>query len=101
MQYFVIGDEDTVLGFRYAGVAGHVADDAAEARAALALACESEEVGTVIITQEVADMIRPDVDDRRLADELPLIVEAPGPAGPAPGRRTLTEMIREAIGVRV
>lgn len=101
MRYFVIGDEDTVLGFRYAGVDGRVVDDAAEARAALRHARATANIGTVLITQDVADMIRREVDDLRFDEELPLIAEIPGPAGPAADRRTLTEMIREAVGIRV
>jgi len=35
MDFYVIGDEDTVLGFRYAGIAGRVVENAEEAAEAL------------------------------------------------------------------
>jgi len=101
MRYHVIGDEDTVLGFRYAGIAGTVVNDPDEARHALKAVQESGDVGTIIISEQAADWLREEVDEIRFDEELPLLVELPGPAGPLPGRRTLIEMIREAVGIRL
>jgi len=36
-----------------------------------------------------------------MSAEYPLIVEIPGLHGHLPGRKTLTDSIREAIGIRV
>jgi vacuolar-type H+-ATPase subunit F/Vma7 len=98
--YYVIGDEDTVLGFRCAGIPGRsvatsadVLDGIEEARRAGA--------GILILTEEVADMARQEVDALRLSPGLPMLVEIPGPQGPLAGRRTLQSIIREAIGVKV
>ena len=101
MRYYVIGDEDMALGFRYAGVPGTVVNGPDEARRALEAAEESPDIGVIIMSQRAADWVRDEVDRVRFDEELPLLVEIPGPDGPLQGRRTLIEMIREAVGVRL
>jgi V/A-type H+-transporting ATPase subunit F len=99
-SYLVIGDEDTVLGFRCAGVPGVAVKDRPEALAALKSAQESQ-TGIVILTQEVAAMMQDEVDALRFGSGLPMVVEIPGARGPLAGRKSLSDVIRQAIGVRV
>jgi V/A-type H+-transporting ATPase subunit F len=99
-RYLVIGDEDAVLGFRCAGVAGVAVNSATEALAALKGARESK-AGIVILTQEVAAMMQEEVDALRFGGRLPMIVEIPGPRGPLSGRKSLSDIIRQAIGVKI
>ena len=98
MKYFVIGDEDTVLGFSLVGTQGLVATDGEGARAALEKALEHKEYGIIIITGDVADMIRPLVDQYLFSETFPLIVEIPNRfcQGKLKDLRTL---VNEAIGV--
>ena len=101
MNYFVIGDEDTVLGFRYAGIPGEVVGTADEARDAFARARKLPDIGIIVIADHVADLIRKDVNALRFGQAMPLVVEVPGPAGPSPKRQDLLALIREAVGIRV
>jgi V/A-type H+/Na+-transporting ATPase subunit F len=101
MRYHVIGDEDTVLGFRYAGIPGDPVADAAQASAAFARVRRLPDVAVIIITDRVADLIREQVNAERFDTVLPLVVEVPGPQGPSPERRDLLAMIREAVGIQV
>lgn len=99
-RYFVIADEDTLVGFRCAGLSGRAVSTADEASAALREAREKN-AGIIIVTEEVADMLGAEIESVRFDEELPMVVEIPGAQGPMPGRRTLSEVIREAIGVKV
>jgi vacuolar-type H+-ATPase subunit F/Vma7 len=101
VKYFVIADEDTVLGFRYAGVEGHAVRTPEEARAALVECVASRTSGIVILTDEIAATIQGEVNKLRFEAEVPLIVQVPGPDGPLPGRADLLTMIREAMGIKV
>lgn len=101
MKYHVIGDDDTVLGFRFAGIRGQVVRTPDEAREALREATLRRDLGIVIITDSVADQIRDDVNQVRFSLDLPLLVEVPSPAGPSPKRADLLDLIREAVGIRV
>ena len=99
MEYFVIADEDTVLGFRYAGVDGLAVRTPAEARTALAGQVAAGRAGVIIVTDEVANGIPDEVNELRFKSTSPLIVQVPGPAGPLPDSPDLLLLIREAMGV--
>ncbi len=101
MKYFVIGDSDTVLGFRFAGIEGEIVTGTAEALAALRKASARSDIGILIITEDTAERIRDEVTAVKLKVARPLLVEIPGSDGPSPMRRTLINIITEAVGVRV
>jgi len=101
VKFYCIGDEDTVRGFRLAGVDGQIVSSSEEAATALESAVGQRDIGVVIITDAVAADIRAQVDTIRLEREQPLLVEIPGPAGPIPGRKTLRQLVQEAVGIRI
>ena len=101
MKFFCIADEDTVRGFRLAGVAGQVVATAEQAAAAVASACSQADCGIVILTETVSAGIRSQVETIRSERGRPLIVEIPGPQGPLSGRKSLRQFVQEAVGMRV
>lgn len=98
MNYFVIGDEDTVLGFSLVGTRGMVAANQSEAQSAIQKALEHKEYGIIIITQDVANMIRPTVDRYLFSETFPLIVEIPNRLTQGKSK-DLRALVNEAIGV--
>lgn len=113
MNYCVIGEREIVLGFALVGVSGTVASTREEALDAFnratgrgnALAggtpVESDRAKVLILTEEVSSMLEDEVRDWQMGAEYPLIVDIPGLQGHLSGRKTLTESIREAIGIHV
>ena len=101
MEYFVIGDEETVLGFRYAGVEGTIVRTSDDARTALAERVAARRTGIIILTDEVAGAIHDEVNRLRFEEPGPLVVQIPGPDGPMPERPDLPAMIQEALGIRI
>lgn len=101
MNYFIIGDEDTVLGFELVGVPGARAADPAEAEEAFSKALSQRETGIIVITEDAADMIRPLVDKYVFTATFPLIVEIPGPGERKEGRKDLRTLVNEAIGIKL
>ncbi len=101
MKYSIIGDEDSVLGFGMVGVSGKVADNADDARRAFQTMIEDKETSIIIITERVADMIRPIVDKYLFTVSFPLIVEIPDRNGRHPGRPGIKEMVNTAIGIKL
>ncbi|MCL2295091.1 MAG: V-type ATP synthase subunit F [Spirochaetes bacterium] len=101
MKYFIIGDEDAVLGFGLVGIQGLKAENPAEAQVAFNTALEDKGVGIIIIEHKIADMIRSQVDKYIFTKQFPLIVEVPGRAGKDPGRLGLRAMVNEAIGIKL
>lgn len=97
MRYFVIGEEDTVLGFSLVGVSGIQVTNETQARKAWEKALSDKENGIIIITEPVANMIRDIVDQYLFAEIFPLVVVISGPDGQK--GKDLRTMVNEAIGV--
>ncbi len=97
MDYFVIGDEDTVLGFSLVGVAGKVAHTKEEVEKALDYAFKKENTGIIIITISAANLVRHIVDEHIFSDEFPLVVEIPD--SEHPHGENLRELAQKSIGV--
>jgi V/A-type H+-transporting ATPase subunit F len=101
MKYSIIGDEDTVLGFGIVGVSGKVAENPDEAQRAFKAILQEKDTGIIIITERVADMIRPLVDKFLFTSSFPLVVEIPDRKGSKPDRPGIREMVNTAIGIRL
>ena len=101
MKYYCIGDQDTVVGFRFAGIEGEVVESVAQAREALRRAAGRADVGVVIVPDPLAQALRKEIDEIRFARPQPAIVEIPGPQGFSPERPKLVDLVREALGVRL
>ncbi len=101
MKYFIIGDEDTVLGFGMVGVQGRTAHNPDEADAALKIALDDKDVGIIIITERIAELIRRQVDHYIFTERFPLIVEIPDRLGKVTGRPGIHEIINKAIGINL
>ena len=99
MEYFVIGDDDTVLGFSVVGVTGISVRNADEARKAWSKALEDKTYGVIIITEEAADLIRDTVDRYLFSETFPLVVEIPG-SDERKGK-DLRSLVNDAIGVSI
>jgi V/A-type H+-transporting ATPase subunit F len=101
VKFFCIGDEETVRGFRLAGVAGWAVKTPSEAAEALARAAAQPDAGILLLTQTLAAAIREQVDTFRLERDRPLLLEIPGPEGPLPERKSLRQLVHSAVGVRI
>lgn len=101
MKFHCVADEDTVRGFRLAGVPGTVVHSAEEAAATIEAVAAQPDCGIIILTQPIADSIRPLVEQIRFEREQPLIAEIPGPGGPSPGRKSLRQLVQEAVGLHL
>jgi V/A-type H+-transporting ATPase subunit F len=101
MRYYIIGDEDAVLGFGLVGVEGKDVQNAGQAQEAFSAALEQSDIGIIIITERVADLIRPQVDRFIFTRNFPLIVEIPDRLGPLEGKPGIREMVNQAIGIKL
>jgi vacuolar-type H+-ATPase subunit F/Vma7 len=101
MAFHIIGDQDTVLGFRFAGVTGSIATTAAEAGQALRRALDDKECQILLLTERVERLVRDEAMAQRLAATPPYVVVIEDLWGPESGRKTLPELIAEAVGIRI
>jgi len=99
VKFFVIGERETVLGFRLVGIEGTVATERDDAMAALNETVARKDVGVVLVTEKVAASIRDEVDARLYGFGFPLVLEIPDSSGPDPARPEIDDVVRRAIGV--
>lgn len=112
MNYYVIGEREIVLAFALAGVEGSVAETRDEALAAFERVTGKSGASrggggagdiprVLILTEGAAHLIQDEELAWQKAGNYPLIVEVPGLDGHLAGRKTLSESIAEAVGLRV
>ncbi len=101
MKLMVIGHPEAVLGFLLAGVSGRVATTAAEVNQALDDALSTTDIGIILVTEDVAALIAPRMEQLKMHSTVPLVVEIPAPGGPPAGKPPLSEVVKRAIGIKI
>jgi V/A-type H+-transporting ATPase subunit F len=101
MKVLVIGHPDAVLGFSLAGVGGRVASNADEVNQALDEVQRAKDVGIVLVTQDVAEMIPSRMEHLKLRSTIPLVVEIPSRAGAPEDQPSLGDIVLRAIGIKL
>lgn len=98
----VIGDLDTVSGFRLGGVKkSEVANNEEEAIIAIDKFLE-EDVSIIIITQVLANKIREHINRKIGSNVLPMIIEIPDKDGSSEGSSDqMADLIKRVIGVEM
>ena len=101
MAFHIIGDQDTVLGYRFAGVTGVVVENAKDALGAFNDALQNKDNAILLLTEQVEQMLEAKVIDHRLSATPPYIVVVNDIWGTKVERKTLEETIQEAVGIRI
>lgn len=101
MKVLVIGHPDAVLGFSLAGVGGRVATTADEVNQALDEAQASKDIGIVLVTQDVAQLVPARMERLKLRSTVPLVVEIPSRGGAPEEQESLGDIVLRAIGIRL
>lgn len=98
----IIGDIDTVSGFRLGGVKkAEVVNTADEAVIAFDKFFD-EEISIIIITQVLANEIRDHINRKIGSSVLPMIIEIPDKDGSSEGSSDqMNELIKRVIGVEM
>lgn len=110
MQFYIIGEREIVLAFKLTGVEGTIAETRTEVleafyrvtRQSVKVSDSDSEIPRVLIlTEQAASQIEDEEIKWQKTGKFPLIVEVPGLNGHVPGKKTLFDAIKEAIGVEV
>lgn len=98
----IIGDLDTVSGFRLGGVKkSEVVNNKEEAIAAIDKFLD-EDVSIIIITQVLANEIREHINRKIGSNVLPMIIEIPDKDGSSEGSSDqMADLIKRVIGVEM
>ncbi len=100
MKIVVVGDTDTAVGLKLAGVSeAYVVNDKQEAESIIKKLSQTEDIGLIIITEKIANQVR-DAIRKILEQDLPILVEIPDKYGPVSGETDIIrDLIRKAVGI--
>ncbi len=101
MLAFCIADEDTVRGFRLAGVPGEAVTTPQEAMAAFERARVRPACALLLLSADVCAGLGAALAAFRARSDRPLVVELPRPGAPASQRGALERLVRSLLGVRL
>lgn len=101
MKFYLISDNvDTLLGMRLAGIEGEVVATPEEVELALKKTLADENIGIVLITENLCRLCSSLVYDMKLNHPRTLLVEVPDRHG-SHTKDSITRYVREAIGVKI
>ncbi len=101
MKYFAIGDEETILGLSLVGVKGKVVKTSDEMITAFNEVIKDKNIGIILITEKFAKMSKKTIDDFIFKESFPLIIEIPDRNGPLPDRKSIDDIIKDSVGVKI
>ena len=110
MKFYAIGSREILLAFKLIGVEGTIAETRDEVlvafnrvtgRGGIANVPAGEIPRVLILTEDAASQIEQEEIQWQKTGKFPLIVEIPGLNGHLKGKKSLSDSIREAIGVQV
>ena len=101
MDFFVLGEEEIIIGFDVVGIQGRTVATREEALSGFRDAVKLPDLKALIMTEEAASLIEDEITAWNLAGGFPLLVEIPGLHGRMEGKKSLMQSIREAVGISV
>ena len=96
-----IGDADTALGFRLAGVPGDIVTTREDALEAFSQALSDRNLVVLVMTEQVAQLISEQVTAHKLTASKPYVATVEDVWGYRGKTQSLEQLIYEAVGVRV
>ena len=101
MRMFLLSsDEDTLTGFRLAGVEGTLVQSEDELLSAFSAAESDESVGIVLVTRSLSSSYPSLILQKKKSARL-LITEIPDMKDPCAGIDSITSYVRDAVGIQV
>jgi V/A-type H+-transporting ATPase subunit F len=101
LKIAVLGDKDTAVGFRLAGIYDVFVADGNEREIWNGI-CERDDIGILFITEKIAETLGKYLKDFRISHDTPIIVEIPDKKGRIKDHVDyISHLIKKAVGVEV
>ena len=107
MGYYIIADRELVLGFKLVGVPGSIALKREDALFAFNQAIgqgvnsPSTDVRILVLSESVSLMLEDEVTEHQMSGKTPLIVEIPDLIDSGHPKKSISDMIRSALGISI
>ncbi len=102
MRYFLICDEeDTLTGLRLAGIEGVLVKSKQELDVEFEKAIEDTGIAVLLLSENCAAMDSERINKIKLSAKRPLVAVIPGSTGYKGEAGSITDLIRDAIGIKI
>ncbi|MBF1051229.1 MAG: V-type ATP synthase subunit F [Peptostreptococcaceae bacterium] len=101
VSYLISDNTDTLVGMRLAGITGVVLHEKNEVLEEFKKCLSNKNIGILILTEKIFDLIPDDVMQAKLKRKFPLIVEIPDRHGLRRDEDFITKYINESIGISI
>ena len=107
MGYYIIAERELVLGFRLVGVSGAIANRREDALRAFNQVINRssnssvKDVQILIFSETVSSLLEDEVTKHQLSGNIPLIVEIPDLSSNGHRKMSISDMIRNAMGIGI
>lgn len=101
ISYLISDNTDTLVGMRLAGITGVVLKTREEALEEFNDCLNNKEIGILILTENIFNLISEEVMEVKLKNTFPLIVEIPDRTGLKRDSNFITNYINESIGINI
>ncbi len=101
MKVIFVGDSETAQFFELLGIEARILENEESFAEELKRIKKTRDCGILIVTENVVSFTKDLVDSLRFSKETPLIVDVPSIKGKTQGRLSLSDYIREAIGIKI
>lgn len=98
-SYLISDNTDTLVGMRLGGISGVVVHGDKETREEFHKCLQNKEIGILILTEKVFDLLQEECMEIKLKRKFPLIVEIPDRHGLRRSPDFITEYINDSIGI--
>lgn len=100
MKFYLISDDkDTLTGMHLAGIEGEYVEDYNAAQIALKKAIKYENIGIILITDNIATHCSQTVTDIKLDSNSPLLVEIPNSNNEKRPTDSIMKIVHDAISI--
>lgn len=102
MKSFLISDNrDTWVGLRLVGIDGVIVKDRDNALKEMREVVRNQDIGILILTEKIVDMIRDEYLEYKLKSKTPLIIEIPDRHGSIREYNAIKDYIRDSVGIHI
>ncbi len=101
VSYLISDNTDTLVGMRLSGITGVVLHEKNEVLEEFKKCLSDKNIGILILTEKIFDLIPDDVMQAKLKRKFPLIVEIPDRHGLRRDEDFITKYINESIGISI
>ncbi|MDD4088149.1 MAG: V-type ATP synthase subunit F [Tissierellia bacterium] len=100
-SYLISDNRDTFVGLQLAGINGKIIQNREDALKEMKMVIQNDDIGILILTEKIVDMISEEVMEYKIKSKTPLIIEIPDRHGSIRESNVIEEYIRNSLGIRI